>query len=384
MASKRPEQTDRFSLSAAEILAILGFWTVLAVITAASRRVDPRIELAPQIASAVVTLSFLEYAIWAVLTVPIVWLASRFSIEQGERFARIIFFIGLGVLIAILVDSTLATARAHLLPSPPTRRFSPPGTRLTRLEFLDDLMIYFAVLGAGIARDYFNRYRSRQEETTRLQAHTAQLETQLAHAELAALRNQLNPHFLFNTLHAVSALVERDPKGVRRMISRLSELLRFTLEGSHQQETTLENEIDLVRRYVEIMEIRFQGRLDVKTAIDESVGGALVPTLLLQPIVENAIKHGIGESENHASIMIRARRDEDQLIITVSDNGKGVSAGPDSAGVGLRNTKARLTQLYGSAQHFSLTNNPESGAIAEIRLPYHLNPTAEVAVSQNG
>ena len=368
-----------FSLTATEVLAIIAFWTILAVITAASRRLDPRVELAPSIASAVATLAFIEYAIWAGFTIPIVWLSSRFSLEGGLKIARVIFFIALGVAIAIFVDSALAAARSHFLPFPTGRRFPAGGSRLSRLEFLDDLMVYFAVLGAGIARDYFVRYRARLEQATQLQAHAAQLEAQLALAQLAALRNQLDPHFLFNTLHAVSALVERDPKGVRRMISRLSELLRYNLEESHEHETTLEKELELVRRYVEIMEIRFQGRLSVEAELEESVKQALVPSLVLQPVVENAIKHGVGDREGDARIVIRARREGSQLVLTVTDTGPGIKdePAPESPGIGLTNTRARLSQLYGSAQSFALSNAPAGGAVAEIRLPFHTRAEPE-------
>lgn len=375
----RMDLRARFSLTATELLAILAFWTVLALITALGRRLDPRVELDPQIASAVVTLSFIEYAIWAVLTVPIVWLSSRFSVEGGHRWIRIFFFIALGVVLAIIVDQIIASVRFDLLPPSPNRRFGGRGgggsgfIRLSRLEFLDDLMVYFAILGAGIARDYFVRYRLRLEEATRLQAHAAQLQAQLATAQLAALRNQLNPHFLFNTLHAVSALVERDPRGVRKMISRLSDLLRHTLEGSHKQETPLEDELDLIRRYVEIMEVRFQGKLDVEAELEEAMRRALVPSLLLQPIVENAIKHGGVDRTGSAKIKINVHKEGDQLVIRVSDNGPGISEGSSiDGGVGLGNTRARLTQLYGDAQSFTLTNAPEGGAVAEIRLPFHL------------
>jgi LytS/YehU family sensor histidine kinase len=239
-------------------------------------------------------------------------------------------------------------------------------------------MVFFAILGAGIARDYFIRYRQRLEEATRLQAHAAQLQAQLATAQLAALRNQLNPHFLFNTLHAVSALVERDPRGVRKMISRLSDLLSHTLEGSHKQETPLEDELDLIRRYIEIMEVRFQGKLDVETELDDAMRRALVPSLLLQPIVENAIKHG-GDRPDGAVIKINVHREGSQLVIRVADNGPGIStdAPATETGVGLRNTKARLKQLYGDDQSFTLMNSPSGGAIAEIRLPFRLAAYAQ-------
>jgi hypothetical protein len=135
-------------------------------------------------------------------------------------------------------------------------------------------MVYLAVLGAALARDYFLRYQARLEETTRLQSRAARLEAQLAEARLDALRTQLNPHFLFNTLNAVSTLVERDPRGVRRMIARLGELLRHTLDEKNEQEITLERELDLLRRYLDIMEVRFQGRLSVTLDVADDVRDA--------------------------------------------------------------------------------------------------------------
>src|SRR5690606_13258006 len=176
---------------------------------------------------------------------------------------------------------------------------------VTRLSFLRDLIIYLAVLAAGIAREYFLRYQARQAETVRLQAHAAQLQAQLARARLEALRMQINPHFLFNTLHAVSSLVERDPRGVRRMIAHLSELLRSTLDGPGEQEVTLEKELGFLQRYMEIMRVRFQGRLEVEVDAGAEVLRALVPNLILQPVVENAIKHGTSRVLSTGRIMVR-------------------------------------------------------------------------------
>jgi two-component system LytT family sensor kinase len=251
-----------------------------------------------------------------------------------------------------------------------------PFFGMTRLFWLDDLMVYFAVVAAGFARDYFRRYQSRREEAARLQAQAAELHAQLAEARLAALRTQLDPHFLFNTLHAISTLVERDPRGVRRMIARLSELLRSSLEEGNEQEVPLEKELALLNRYLEIMQIRFQGRLEVDIRVDGAVMDALVPTLILQPLVENAVKHGVSKVAGTGMIEIRAYRDEeDRLVLRVRDNGPGLEVGDDSPreeGVGLANTRARLEQLYGPDQSFALRPALDGvGLIAEVMLPYH-------------
>ena len=372
-----------------ELLLIFAFWTVLALLIAASRVLDPRGPGSVQsaIPTTPIILAFTESYLWAVLTVPLFWLTSRFSLDDPrDRVEHVLLFLGLGLVAAMFVDVLLHFVRMELFPFRlGGRRGGPPPTwltGLTRLWFLDDLIYAFAIISAGIARDIFARYRARQDEAVRLTAHAAQLQAQLAEARLTVLRTQLNPHFLFNTLHAVSSLVERDPRGVRRMISRLSELLRRTLEGTNEQEISLEREIELLRLYLDIMQVRFQGRLLVHIDIDDELLPALVPNLILQPLVENAIKHGVSRVEESGRVEVSARRSEEELVLTVRDNGPGVADGrvdaagngarDDSAsGVGLRNTRARLEELYGEEQRLTLRPADDGGTIAEVRLPYH-------------
>jgi two-component system, LytTR family, sensor kinase len=375
-----------FPLQRTELLLIFAFWTALAILTAASRLLDPRGPAfqQPFPSSVPITLAFAEYYLWAVLTVPIFWLASRVSLEpRGNRFGRVLLFLGIGLVAAMFVDIAMHFMRDVLFDLPMRPRRGPPPswrTGLVRLWFLDDLTVYFAVLAAGIARDIFARYRARHDETVRLTAEAARLQAQLAEARLEVLSAQLNPHFLFNTLHAVSSLVERDPRGVRRMIARLSELLRVTLEGTNEQEISLARETQLLQLYLDIMQVRFQGRLVVDQHIDSNVMDALVPNFVLQPLVENAVMHGVSKVQGEGRIELRASRRGDDVVITVRDNGPGVDLdapprtepSPGSgAGVGLGNTRARLQQLYGSAQKLTLVRAPEGGTIAEIVLPYH-------------
>jgi len=180
---------------------------------------------------------------------------------------------------------------------------------------------------------------------------------------------QINPHFLFNTLHAVSALVERDPGGVRRMIARLSELLRHTIESHATDEVPLRDELAFLRRYIEIMEIRFQGRLRVDRNIADDTQDALVPNLILQPIVENALEHGVNRAAGEGQIEIAARRDGERLVLTVRDNGPGLDV-QNASGVGLANTRARLEQLYGNRASLELRDAEGGGVLAQITLPY--------------
>jgi two-component system LytT family sensor kinase len=374
-----PSGREYYPLRTIDLIAIGLFWTFLALVSAAARELDPRIPgVPPRITSAVLTATYVEYALWALITLPVWWLTSRYNIEGGRRLGRVLLFLTLGVLIAITVDTVLQSLRQALIfdvdgfrgfrRRPP--RLPPP---LVGLGFLDDLMVFFAVLGAGIARDYFLRYHTHLEETARLQQ-------QLAQAKLDALRAQLNPHFLFNTLNAVSALAERDPRGARRMIARLSDLLRYTLDESTDQEVSLDRELELLSEYVELMQIRFQGKLAVSMRVDDDVHDALVPNLILQPLVENAIKHGVSKVAGVGHIAVVARREGEQLVVTVSDNGPGPGAGRE--GVGLRNTNARLRQMYGAAHQVVLRQSPNNGATgtdAEIRVPYHkAHPLARV------
>jgi len=365
---------EYFPLRGVDLLAIALFWGFLAIVSTAGRELDPRIPGIPdRVVSAVINATYIEYALWAVITVPIWWLSTRYSIERGTRWGRMLLFVALGIVLSIVMDRLLASVRDSLLNVGRNvfeagrdrlggRGRRRPPTAFVGLGFLDDLMVYFAVFGAGVARDYFLRYRARLEETVRLQA-------QLAQARLDVLRSQLNPHFLFNTLNAVSALVERDPRGVRRMIARLSDLLRYTLEESTEHEVPLHRELDLLGEYVELMQIRFQGKLTVDMDVDAESREALVPNLILQPIVENALKHGVSNIAGAGHIVVAARRDGALLRLTVTDNGPGPGIGPE--GVGLRNTNERLQEMYGEPHRVTLHPREEGGTRAEIVLPYH-------------
>jgi two-component system, LytTR family, sensor kinase len=368
---------ERLPLTHSELGLIFTFWTFIALLSSVNALTDPRGRgLLPVLPSAPIALAFIESYLWALLTPLIFVLVSRYGIERNNRVARIAFFLGVGVAVAMLVDQVVGYFRFDVLFVP--RRPRPPDfgplVRVRRLWFLNELIVYIAVLATAFARDYFLRYRARREEAMRLQAHAAHLQMQLAGARLDALRTQLNPHFLFNTLHAVSALVERDPRGVRRMIARLSELLRTTLDA-RDAEVTLAHEIGFLRRYLDIMQIRFQGRLEVETRIARELESALVPNLILQPLVENAIRHGVEKIEGIGRIEIEARREGEQLLLTVRDNGPGLpNANPGtsaSEGLGLRNTRARLQELYGAEQTLTLRPIESGGLSVEICLPYH-------------
>ncbi len=289
-----PEETAR--LGRGELLAIALFWLFMAMLTAANRLLEPRRPgLQPGLPTVPIALALTESLLWALVTPLIFGMSRRFVSGHRNRAARIALLFAAGIGVSIFVDVALDAIRVYVFHfSFRGRPGFDPWRSLTRLWFLREMVVYCGIVAAGLARDYFLRYRARQQEAVRLQAETARLQAQLAEARLATLRTQIDPHFLFNTLNAVSALVERDPPGVRRMIARLSELLRHSLEGAAETEATLGQELAFVDKYLEIMRIRFQGTLEVETRVDDEVRDALVPSLVLQPLVENAVKHGVG------------------------------------------------------------------------------------------
>jgi LytS/YehU family sensor histidine kinase len=225
----------------------------------------------------------------------------------------------------------------------------------------------YALLVAGWHAVTFYRHARERE------AQAAQLAQQLAEAELAALRMQLNPHFLFNALNAVSSLMLRDVPAANRMLARLGELLRLTLEGSRQQEVPLEQELAFIRRYLDVEQVRFGDRLQVEVNTPADALQATVPTLLLQPLVENVMRHAVAPAQGPVSLTICAVRENGSLVVEVRDSGPG-GAAPKSAsqghGIGLANTRQRLQQLYGDAQQLSLTRHADGGTTVRITLPY--------------
>ena len=375
-SASRLLEAERAPLGRRELMLILAFWSFMAVLTVANRLLDPR-GLGFQVSSpGPIALAFIESYLWALLTPLIFWLSSHLAPARGHRFTRMLLLVAAGFAIAIFVAVVSELARGALLPPPPRRgpRGGGGGGFIwLRPWFLNYFIIYLGVLAAGLARVLSLRVRAEREQSVRV---AGQLRAQLAEARLDALRMQLDPHFLFNTLHAISSLVERDPRGVRRMISRLSELLRHSIEGSNEQEIPLRQELELLGRYLEIMEVRFQGRLEVTTHVDPAALDALVPNLILQPIVENAIKHGVSSIAGVGHIALHGELKGDQLVLRVENDGPppatAAASSGGGAGVGVRNTRARLSHLYGEDQSFDLrAAGGGVGTVAEIRLPYH-------------
>jgi sensor histidine kinase YesM len=228
-----------------------------------------------------------------------------------------------------------------------------------------------------VALDYYLKNRENELRAARLELSEAQLKSQLSNAQLSALKMQLHPHFLFNTLNAIVVLMRkgRNPEAVD-MLTGLSELLRYALENISTQEVRLEQEVEFIERYLEIEKVRFKDRLKVEMHIDRETLGAFVPNLILQPLVENALRHGIGQRSTAGVIEISARREDGMLNMRVRDDGPGLSkslsADADGKGIGVANTRARLRQLYGAAHRFDLRNAETGGTVAAITIPFQV------------
>jgi two-component system, LytTR family, sensor kinase len=232
---------------------------------------------------------------------------------------------------------------------------------------LTGFLYYWLILGIQAAFIYQRMYR--EERIT-----AAQLEGRLTEARLEALRLQLHPHFLFNTLNAISAFVGADPERARRMIARLGELLRRTLSSGAAAELPLSRELDLLAPYLEIQRIRFGDRLSIQLDVPDGAGDALIPALMLQPLVENAVEHGVKRTLDAARVRLSAERSGDRLRIEIADNGPGPSGGGE--GVGLANTRARLAGLYGDAHRFELRALEIGGTVVTIELPFRSSRAA--------
>lgn len=358
-----------------ELGAIFAVWTGLALI--------PGIQTHAYLASlgdpitwkqALMT-PLLNHWIWAVLTPGVLWLSARYPLERRDwirpagihilgSFAFAVLHITLRC--PFIRSATFSTSEVH---------------RVTWLLFrnsvianyYDDLWMYGTLVALSQLWSYYQKYRDRELHATRLEA-------QLAQARLQVLKMQLNPHFLFNTLHAISSLMHEDVEAADNMISGLSDLLRMSLENADEQEIPLRREMEFLHAYLGIQQVRFRDRLTTATDIPADVFDALVPNMILQPIVENAVTHGIASQRMRGEIRIRARRGNGTLRLEVADDGKGVAFDADiinREGVGLKNTRERLQQLYADEHRFKIESQAGRGTIVTLEIPLRLSSEAE-------
>ncbi len=304
---------------------------------------------------------------WAALAPGIIWLSRRFPLDQYHWRRSIAVHIA-GVFVATSLHIVMAVATrmlAYWAFDFSTSSWRMEAQRMFFLNFDWEMMTYWAIVGLSHALRFH-----REAQARKLRA--SQLETRLVEARLQSLQRQLQPHFLFNTLNTISALMHRDVDAADAMIARLSDLLRISLRMVGVQEVTLKEELDFLSKYLEIEQTRFRDRLTVVFEVQPDTLDALVPNLILQPLVENAIKHGIGPRPAPGTIAIRARQAGAMLELEVQDNGVGMSAARLSdfnRGVGLSNTRSRLEHLYGTLHRFEFRQPADGGLLVSIAVP---------------
>lgn len=303
-----------------------------------------------------------DWYVWAALSIPIVRLGRAFQIERQNWPRRAALHVGFSAVFSLLyvaIRSAVGQWQTWFTGTQATfaEAFLPLLVKTWHLN----LLIYWVIISISHALDYYRKYQERELQT-------AALEKQLAEARLQALQMQVNPHFLFNTLHAISNLMHKDVDAADRMISRLGDLLRYTLDSSKDQEVPLKQELSFIERYLDLIRTRFGNRLRVTVTVDPAVLKARVPNLILQPLVENAVRHGIEPRASAGHIEIRGREDHGQLLLQVRDDGQGLSPKAKER-VGISNTRARLQQLYSTNSDFEFKPADGGGVEVNLRIP---------------
>ncbi|HUF71064.1 MAG TPA: histidine kinase [Longimicrobiales bacterium] len=363
MEEPRPRRTrfiDR------RVLVVGGAWFAVALFSAAQIWIARAALGDPPPITPLLILELPIWAFWALLTVPIVALARRFPLDRTRVLRSVLVHTLAAITIAVVSVAFKMVWYQTFNPYPlggdsATTWF----WQYFRQSFIVGFVIYWAVIGVYHAFTNYFLYRERELEASRARE-------QLTEARLQTLRMQLHPHFLFNTLNSVSALLEDQPGEARRVIAQLADLLRASLRSDALHVIALEDELQFLRRYMDIEQIRFGDRLDVDLRIDPATRRAAIPSFLFQPLVENAIRHGVAHRESDGRLWISAERHNGALVIHVMDNGPGMPQRPVKEGVGLANTRRRLEELYGSGQSLSLDTRDGGGVDVRVEIPFRV------------
>ncbi len=340
-------------------LVIFGVATIIAVLYSIEQFFYSRLAGTPVSITELVPAELIFTYAWALLTPVVMAVARRFPVWGRQRTRNWVVQIGAMVSFVLVHVAILTTISAVLGPglhAAPTLF----GQGLLSWTVLDSI-VFCTLVAIHHAVVY---YRVSKDRAIR----ASQLEARLAQAQLQMLRMQLQPHFLFNTLHSISALMHKDVRRADSMVAALSDLLRMSLKHIGAQEVPLQSELDFLQRYVEIMTIRFGDRLTVSIDVDPETRDARVPNLFLQPLVENSFRHGFSDV-TQGSVQITVRRDGDMLRCDVMDNGRGLPAG-HKEGVGLASTRQRLAHLYGDQQTFAIRGAPGEGVHVTMAIPF--------------
>ena len=346
----------------------LGVWVVLTVFAAVEIFIAQQTWDKPITWTLAFRRSFKEMFAYAICTLAVLWLCGRVRHEAGRRgrWFFINLFAALGFAVSHLALVSWFEAGERSVQTGEILTFHYLFQKLLVTYTLSNIFKYWVIVLGYLGWHYYQAYRERERQA-------GALTTELVEARLQALRMQINPHFLFNTLNTISALIHERPDDADRMVVRLSELLRRTLDRGEVHEVPLRAELEFLRGYLDIEQMRFPERLTVTFDIEPATQDLLVPQLILQPLAENALRHGIMPREEGGRIEISARIVAGpHLELKVRDNGNGLPAAtgsPGRAGIGLRNIRARLTHLYGTDQIFEIGNLPTGGVEARVRIP---------------
>jgi|ERR1041384_1451089 signal transduction histidine kinase len=344
--------------------AWLGFWSVLGLVFSTQLYLaEQRFAAHPASWGQALRAELPDWYLWGLLATIVAFLSRRVRIDRASWERAVTLHFGASLWLACL-HLTLATIVQSVLRGNEPYPFVPRLVDNFATSFHWNLVIYWAIVALVHAREYA---RDAQEHRVR----AAELEASVAQARLQALTLQLRPHFLFNTLNAIAELIHEDPAAAERMVSRLSDLLRWTLEIDGSREVPLARELELVDRYLGIQEVRFQDRLGVRRDVAADALTAGVPAMILLPLVENAVRHGLATRDGPGTVGIAATRAGGQLRLEVWDDGPGLAAAAGArTGIGLGNTRARLAQLYGAGHALEMVNRDAGGLLVRVTLPY--------------
>ena len=313
--------------------------------------------------------------LWVLYTPFVLWLGRKFPLEHKPHWRKVLIHLPISLVfpfVALTIESVILRG-LRVFPDIMT---SVPATLvfLLIIGYHQDVLTYWTILGAQCAYGWYRRYEERRQAALRLELRSSQLERQLAEAHLRALKMQLQPHFLFNTLNTIMVLVRQQKgKEAEEMLARLSDLLRSVLDDVHAQEVPLTRELEYLQLYLAIEQVRFQDRLHVEVAADPEVLDAALPHMALQPIVENAIRHGLAPKLEGGVITLRSLVDNGRMRIEIEDNGLGMTADRlarvHDEGIGMSNVQERLRLLYGEDFRFEVTSRLGSGTLVRIDVP---------------
>lgn len=343
--------------------SVLAGWTLIAVVFAASSSLTYMLTYQPPRWDRTLATALAEWYPWAALTPLVVWLGRRFRLRRRRWGRQLFVLVPAGLIVAFLKLALTQVARTTL----------GVAEYIEISNFTTQYLIYCGLIGGVHAAQNYQDGRERE-------LRASQLEASLADARLQLLKMQLQPHFLFNTLNAIAELVHEDPIDAERMIGGLSGLLRDTLDVSIADRVPLSRELQLLARYVDIQRVRFGDRLQVRVDVEAGVDAALIPPLILQPLIENSIKYGVSARRAAGHIDVRARREANSLVVEVRDDGEGFDPGDVKEGVGLGNTRHRLAELFGKGHKFEIdriARDQGGGSIIRVTVPWQTAPPVQ-------